>query len=54
MPHTQIFRRRGRVFGRQSGILRGMLGWLLRQDAGNVLFVIIATALLAWFVWTFL
>jgi hypothetical protein len=30
-----------------------MKRWLLRQDAANVFFVLIATALLAWLVWTF-
>jgi hypothetical protein len=30
-----------------------MIRWLLRQDAGDVLFVAIATVLLAWFAWTF-
>jgi hypothetical protein len=31
-----------------------MTRWLLRQDAASVLFVVIAAALLAWFVWTLL
>jgi hypothetical protein len=30
-----------------------MKRWLLRQDAVDVLFVAIATVLLAWFVWIF-
>jgi hypothetical protein len=31
-----------------------MIRWVLRQDAASVFFVVIATALLAWFVWTFI
>jgi len=31
-----------------------MIRWLLRQDAVSVLFVVIAAALTAWFVWTLL
>jgi hypothetical protein len=31
-----------------------MIRWLLRQDAAAVFFVVIATALLAGFVWTLL
>lgn len=30
-----------------------MFRWLLRQDAVDVLYVVIAAALLLWFVWTF-
>ena len=33
---------------------RLLLGALLRQDAANVLFIALAAALLAWFVWTLL
>lgn len=31
-----------------------MIRWLLRQDAIDVLYVVIAAALLLWLVWTFL
>jgi hypothetical protein len=31
-----------------------MIRWLLRQDAASVFFVVVAAALLAWFVWTLL
>jgi hypothetical protein len=31
-----------------------MIGWLLRQDAASVFFVVIAAVLLAWFVRTLL
>jgi hypothetical protein len=30
-----------------------MIRWLLRQDAVDVLYVVIATTLLLWLVWTF-
>jgi hypothetical protein len=53
-----VIRRKGELslaeIDRKAVTDTSMIRWILRQDAASVFFVVIAVALLAWFVWTLL